>query len=166
MLPVATSGRTRSAATAAEILCDAALWSRITSDLTNARRVVLSALCMDESVVCSRLKKVLKKADAEVTVLVDREFYHKRTAPSQRPRLLELQELGATVFLCRGRAGRGHHHKKAIVIDQQTAYVGGANITNSAAWANGEMATRLTGPPVAAVSAALRACQTEAPGIE
>ena len=51
------------------------------------------------------------------------------------------------------------HHKKAIVINGAIAYVVGANITNSAAWSNGEMFMRLRGPPVAAVLAALAESQ-------
>ena len=67
----------------------------------------------------------------------------------QRPRLLKLEAAGADIYLCRGRKGRGSHHKKAVVVDGRTAYVGGANLTNQAADFNGEMWTRFTGFPVA-----------------
>lgn len=140
---------------AVETLRDAEFFRRLLRDLTDAREIKISALCIDHGGFCAALLRKLNREAAAVSICVDLNFYNRRTSVSQRPRLLELQAAGAQVYLCGPRRAGGHHHTKAVVFDSHIAYLGGANLTNAAHFNNTELMLRLTGPPVADIESEL-----------
>ena len=117
------------------------------------------------------LSRLISKENFTCEVYVDEDTYTKmrKQYPHQRPRLLELQKHGASVFLCNGReyceefgvkGYRGHFHMKALVIDNKIAYCGSANATGNSR-INAELVFRLVGPPVADVVAAILHCKQQ-----
>jgi hypothetical protein len=156
--PLLLPARGRPANVGAEVLSDGVWMPRVLADVRDAHSVVASSLCVDHPQFCALLKRRLANG-ATVTIMVDRQYFSARSAPRQRPRLLELQEAGAAVYLCQGCGGRyGRFHKKAVVVDSRIAYVGGANLTDQAVNYNGELVVRLLGPPVAETLTELEQC--------
>ena len=136
------------------------------SEIKVASGVMVASLVVDDPDICNLLLSRLKSREKfACEVYVDEDTYTKmrKQYPHRRPRLLELQKHGASVFLCSGRAYceefgvkgyRGHFHMKALVIDNKIAYCGSANATRNSR-INAELVFRLVGPPVADVVAAI-----------
>ena len=113
------------------------------SEIKVASGVMVASLVVDDPDICNLLLSRLKSREKfACEVYVDEDTYTKmrKQYPHQRPRLLELQKHGASVFLCSGReyceefgvkGYRGHFHMKALVIDNKIAYRGSANATRN-----------------------------------
>ena len=104
-------------------------------------------------------------------MVVDKSHFESRTSVYQRPRLLELKNLGANVSLADGfdttslygpRGKKGIMHLKAVVLEGRVAFAGGCNMTKSSR-GNREMVFRITAPAVKkilqAILAAMRSGQ-------
>ena len=100
------------------------------------------------------LKRLKGRADFMLTITLDREAFAGGHPKSQKRRVKELQEAGATVFLCKGGGGDGAFHSKALVLDRRFLFTGGANFTQNSR-RNSELSFRMTGPVVAQVLAEL-----------
>ena len=108
----------------------------------------------EESLHSMFLKRLKGRAEFKLTVTLDREAFARAIPRSQKRRVKELQEAGATVFLCKGGGGQGAFHSKALVLDRRFLFTGGANLTQNSR-RNSELNFRITGPAVADVIAEL-----------
>ena len=124
-----------------KVHADDAWFNSFLSQLPTTEEVHASAMMIDDPAFCTGLAAELrKKRGFKVTLVVDRQHYNNATSRFQAPRLQELKKLGASVFLGTGHRGThmygdnaytGLMHRKAIVLDWITCFVGGANITKS-----------------------------------
>ena len=96
------------------------------------------------------LKRLVGRAEFKPTVALDREAFASGKPKSQKRQVTELQEAGATVFLCKGVGGQGAFHSKALVLDRRFLFTGGSNLTQNSR-RNSELNFRITGPAVAQV---------------
>lgn len=120
---------------------DDAWFNSFLSKLPTTQEVHASAMMTDDPAFCTGLAAELRKNRGfKVTLVVDRQHYNNATSRFQAPRLQELKKLGALVFLGTGHRGThlygdnaytGLMHRRAVVLDWITCFVGGANITRS-----------------------------------
>ena len=124
-------------------------YRRCCADLSTASEVEVASYMYDCPDVQKKLLQRLRgKCAFAVNVYVDKEKFEKGEAPRRSgQRLDELRAAGAKVYMCKGRAGRGSYHCKAVVIDRRHMYTGNANLTYQS-MDNEEFVFRVTGPPV------------------
>ena len=133
----------------------ASFYERCCADVAHASEVVMASyMYNDESLQKVFLKRLRGGADFKLAVLLDAEMFAGSVPRSQKPRVTELREAGASVFLCKGVAGQGAFHSKALVVDRRYLYTGSANFTQKSR-RNEELCFRITGPVVAEVLAKL-----------
>ena len=139
----------RLAATGFEVLLIAAWWQMLVDAVSAASvSVWLATLVYDHDGLTAALVRRLRgQAAVSVTIMVDKESFEKREAPRQRPRLRELHEAGASVYLCRGIPPYGRLHGKVPLVDRRVAFGGSANLTNKSS-SNWELPYRAVGPPL------------------
>ena len=148
----------RPSALSVETYTDDSWMAKLASEIQTAGVVHVSSMIVDDPDFCTAVGRRLRgRGSFACTVVVDKSQYMKRTSRFQRPRLLELQRLGAQVYLAGGfnaahLFGVGAHsgilHLKGVVLDNRVLYVGSSNLTK-ASRANREVMFRMTGPPVA-----------------
>lgn len=117
-------------------VADASWWERALEEAENASHILISSFLYDEPSLHELLKRRLQStASCHVIVLVDEAEYAARRFRHQRPRLIELRNMGALVFLCKGgddaarfgpRARPGNFHAKAIILDRRVMCSRGA----------------------------------------
>ena len=127
-------------------------YSQCCSDLATASEVEMATFCYDEPELQKVLLRRLKdRTDFKLTVFIDAEMYGGTVPKCQGTRVRELLSAGASVFLCKGRGGRGgSFHIKAIVIDRRRVFAGSCNFT-ARSRRNEELCHRATGRGVAHV---------------
>ena len=141
------------------------------AELRKATAVDIASFIFDDPEFTETLVQRLRsRVPFSCRIYVDSSTFDARSSRRQAPRLRELKRLGAAVFLCTGydatasfgpRAHQGIMHLKAIVIDQDVAYSGSANITLGAR-SNRELTFRFSGTAVADISVAIRSMDASA----
>ena len=141
-------------------VADPSWWERALEETKHASHIMVSSFLYDEPSLQAMLKQRLQSRSAcNVSVLIDEAEYKARRARHQRPRLMELRDLGAAVYLCQGGECKalfgqnsylGNYHVKALILDRRVMYTGSSNMTLSSR-KNIELMFRMTGPPVHAV---------------
>ena len=145
----------RASAPSAQFLDIVSFYEQCCSGMAVASEVEMASYMYDEESLHSMFLKRLKgRAEFKLTVTLDREAFAGGTPKSQKRRVKELKEAGATVFLCKGGGGQGNFHSKALVLDRRFLFTGGANFTQNSR-RNSELNFRITGPAVAQVLAEL-----------
>ena len=140
-----------------EVYADAAWWPVLLAEVAEASHVLISVYLYDANDLHSILVRRLRgRSPFALQMLVDKEGYDERTAPRQQPKLLELQTVGAEIFLARGCGRLGRLHSKAVVVNHRVAFVGSANLTEKSKQ-NHELVCKLRGPPVRKVLDAISA---------
>ena len=88
----------------------------------------------------------LRRRRVTLNLHIDAEMLGGGTPQSQRKRVKDLSDEGATVYVC--KTGRqGSYHCKALVVDRRVLYTGSANFTGKSR-RNRETVFRMTGPVV------------------
>ena len=127
------------------------------ADASQASEVEMASYMYDDSLLQKVfLKRLRGQTKFKLTILLDAEMLAGGVPRSQKARVTELKQAGATVFLCKGVAGQGAFHSKALVVDRRYLYTGSANFTQKSR-RNEELCFRMTGPVVAEVLAKLSA---------
>ena len=151
---------------AVEVFSDASWFDALVAEMRYASTVWIATYVFDDPQVAMELMRRLRgqrSSPFACMIIVDRAYYESRKAVHQRPRLRELQEVGAKISLSDGHDGsptfgygarKGIMHYNAVVLDHAVAFTGGANLT-MAARANRELVFRMRGPPVAPIKAAI-----------
>ena len=126
----------------------AAWWGNLLQMVRHASRVVVASYVYDHPRLTQILLQRLGDSSCfELVILVDKEMFEQRSAYYERPRLDSLRRAGAVIELCRGSGRLGSFHKKVIVADRRTAFLGSANFTLKSE-DNDELLLLLRGPPV------------------
>ena len=96
------------------------------------------------------LRRLRGRLAFTLKVYLDAEMFEGGLPRYQKPRVRELWQAGAQVFLCRGPGPQGAFHVKAVVVDRRYLYCGSPNFTYKS-HSNDELCWRMTGPPVGQV---------------
>ena len=132
----------------AEVMDAAAWWTCLLQTVRHASRVVVASYVYDHPrLTQTLLHRLGDNSCFELVMLVDKEMFEQRSAYYERPRLDRLRRAGAVIELCRGSGRLGSFHKKVIVADRRTAFLGSANFTLKSE-DNDELLLLLRGPPV------------------
>ena len=170
VLPVAVRSPSK---LAVEVFSDASWFDALLAEMRHASTVRVATYVFDDPQVARELARRLRgkqSSNFACKIIVDRAYYESRKAVHQRPRLRELQDLGAEVLLSDGHDGsqifghgarKGIMHYKAVVFDHRVAFTGGANLT-MAARANRELVFCMRGPPVTAIESAIMDAESAA----
>lgn len=138
----------RAPALQAEVMDAAAWWASLLQTVRHASRVVVASYVYDHPRLTQTLLQRLGDSSSfELVILVDKEMFEQRSAYYERPRLDSLRRAGAVIELCRGSGRLGSFHKKVLVADRRTAFLGSANFTLKSE-DNDELLLLLRGPPV------------------
>ena len=128
-------------------------YARCCKDIASASEVELASYQYDnpslQKILLKRLKGK-KTRGFSLRLYLDTQMFGDVRKKYQRPRVRELRDAGAEVYLCKGPKRAGSFHCKAIVVDRRYLYCGSANATYKS-HSNEEYCFRITGPPVVQV---------------
>ena len=96
------------------------------------------------------LKKLKGRSPFKLNVYIDSQQLKETSSRYSKSRLKELRSCGerCTVFLGKGRTGRGSYHCKGVVVDRRYLFSGGANLTYASRHFNEEFCYKMVGPVV------------------
>ena len=138
----------RAPALHADVLDAATWWASLLQTVRHACHVVIASYVYDHPRLTQTLLRRLGDSSRfELVLLVDKEMFEQRSAYYERPRLDSLRRAGAVIELCRGSGRHGSFHKKVLVADRRTAFLGSTNFTLKSE-DNDELLLLLRGPPV------------------
>ena len=169
--PVLPVARCVPAALRLEVLQGEAWFASMHRETRSARSWWCASYVFDDPATKSLLLQRLRGGvPFDCRIVVDKDVYLSKSSRGQAACLRELQAAGAKVFLAHGRvdaarrvfgptAKAGSVHVKAVAIDGQVVYSGGANCTRQAR-CNRELVYRIVGPPVADIVAEITATMT------
>ena len=151
------------------------LWlERMVSDTRRARTWKAVSFAFDDlEVKRALLERLRSPSEFECTIVVDERAHKARTTRGQLACLRELQAAGAKVLLAGGNNalakqlfGRncfgGQMHQKAVLVDDEIAFVGSANLTRQSR-CNRELMCRIVGSSVPDILAEISATIAAAP---
>ena len=116
-----------------EIMDPDAWWTSLLQTVRASNSIIVASYTYDHPKLTQTLLAWLADTSSfDLLLLVDKEMFEARSAYHEHARLDSLRRGGATVELCRGHGPRGSFHKKILIADRRTAYLGSANFTRKA----------------------------------
>lgn len=123
-------------------------YRRCLTDIKKASEVELASYIYDNPGVHKLLLQRLRGGAAfKLNLYIDAEKFSEDWPRYQKPRVRELQQAGASIYVCKGPKAQGAYHCKALVADRRYLYTGNANFTYKSS-SNEELVFRMTGPVV------------------
>ena len=132
-----------------ELLSVEEWWQRCKTDVKTCSELELSSYTYDDPDLQRILEQRLRQKTMTLNVYIDKEMLL-RGAKYVKSRLRVLRELGANVYVCKGKGPRGSYHCKAAVVDRRILYTGNANFTFKS-HSNEEFVYIMKGPAVETV---------------
>ena len=131
-----------------ELVETGAWYKDFCNTVKGAAEVELASYLYDNTAVQDALLKRLRsRAAFSLNVYVDSEKFVVGAPFLQKSRLRALRSAGASVYLCKGRAGQGSFHCKGAVADRRFLFSGNANCTRQSL-DNEEYCYKMAGPVV------------------
>ena len=146
--PLAVAPVGRASPLQVEVMDPEAWWTSLLQTVRGSTSIIVATYTYDHpDLTRTLLGRLADASNFDLLLLVDKEMFEARTTYHEHARLDSLRRGGATVELCRGHGPRGSFHKKILIADRRTAYLGSANFTKKSE-DNDEDRIFLRGPPV------------------